>query len=216
VTGPVAALADAYLGALLTSDRREALRLLMDEGLAAGVSVPVLLTDVIRRAQHEIGRLWQENRITVADEHLATAISQFTMARLFQEAARAPARRRTLALACVEGELHDMGVRVAADLLEIEGFAVQCFGANVPTESLVVRVRNSRPDALLLSATMAFNLPALRGAAAALRTAIPDMPVLVGGHAFSWSPRAADTVERTAAEGETEALIRDVERILAR
>ncbi len=37
--------------------------------------------DVIQKTQREIGRLWQENRITIADEHVATAISQLALAR---------------------------------------------------------------------------------------------------------------------------------------
>jgi len=48
---------------------------LFDEGLAAGVSVPELYLEVIRPAQYEIGRLWQANLVTVAEEHVATSVS---------------------------------------------------------------------------------------------------------------------------------------------
>ena len=112
-----ASLSDRFLLAQLAGDRQEAMRLLLDEGLHAGLPVQTLLVDVIQRAQREIGRLWQQNAISVADEHLATAVSQLAMARLFQAAPRSPRLGKVVTLACVEGELHDMGIRVAADIL---------------------------------------------------------------------------------------------------
>ena len=214
MTVDTAALEQRYLEAQLAGDRHEAVRLLYEEGLRAGVPVQTLRLDVIQRAQYEIGRLWQENRISVADEHLATAISQLAMARLYPEAPRAPGLGRTVALACVEGELHDMGVRVAADMLEMEGLSVQCLGASVPTEHLVARMLADRPDALLLSATMTFNLPALRSAVEAVRKAVPGLPVLAGGFAFQWSPGATEGLELPVAGPDAMAMVRDVRQIL--
>src|SRR5690348_13273305 len=106
MTGNGDALWHRYLEAQLAGQRQQAIRLIVEEGLGRGLTVPQLLIDVIQRSQHEIGRLWQENRISVADEHLATAISQLAMARLYQAAPRAPEVKRTIGLACVEGELH--------------------------------------------------------------------------------------------------------------
>ncbi len=209
-----ASLGQRYLQAQLAGDRHEAVRLLYDEGLRAGMPVKTLLLDVIQQAQYEIGRLWQENKISVADEHLATAISQLAMARLYPEAPRAPGLGRTVALACVEGELHDMGVRVAADMLEMEGFTVHCLGASVPTEHLIARMIADRPDLLLLSATMTFNLPALRAAIEAVRKAVPGLPVVAGGFAFQWSPGAIEGLDLPPAGPDATAMVRDVRQIL--
>lgn len=63
-----------FVAAQLRGDRREALRVVIDEGLAGGATVPELHLRVVQPAQYEIGRLWQENKISVAEEHLATAI----------------------------------------------------------------------------------------------------------------------------------------------
>src|SRR5690349_3730573 len=77
-------LVKRYVEAQLAGDRDAAIRLLMEEGLEKGVSVAELQLDVIQRAQREIGRLWQENKISVAQEHLATAISQLVLAHLYR------------------------------------------------------------------------------------------------------------------------------------
>lgn len=45
--------------------------------------VRFLFEDVVRSALAEVGRLWSSNRISVADEHLATATAQAAVASLY-------------------------------------------------------------------------------------------------------------------------------------
>jgi methanogenic corrinoid protein MtbC1 len=175
-----------FLAAQLAGDRQAALRVLVEEGLGRGLSLPDLHLKVIQPAQYEIGRLWQENRITVAREHLATAIAQLGLAHLYRHLPRDPPNGRKVLLACVEGELHEVGARMASDFLEMAGFDVTFLGANVPTDSLVRMVGELRPDLVALSVSITYHLPALRGAVAALREATPKLPILVGGGAFTW------------------------------
>jgi methanogenic corrinoid protein MtbC1 len=180
-----------YLAAQLAGDRREALRLVLEEGLAGGHDVMTLQHEVVASAQHEIGRRWMRNEVTIAQEHMASAISQLALSALFEHATPAPRLGRKLVLACVEGELHDLPARMAADTLELAGFDVRYLGANVPNDSLVELVIAERPDAIGLSVTMQFNMPALRSAVARLRAAI-QRPLFIGGHATTWSEDTAN------------------------
>lgn len=184
-----AALADRYLSAQLTGDRAEAVRLLVDEGLHRGISAAELLLAVIQPAQREIGRLWQENKVSIAQEHLATGISQLALARISQDSPRSAPLEKTVIVACVEGETHEMGARIAADFLEMAGFRVRFLGASVPTDSLIDMVKKSPPDLIALSATMSFHADALRDAVERLNAATGrSIPIMVGGHIFEWVP----------------------------
>lgn len=187
MSDPTAALLERYLSAQLKGQRQEALRLLLEEGVQAGLSVPDLHLKIISPAQREIGRLWQENRISVAQEHLATAISQLVMAQLYRHLPRDAPNGKRVTVACVEGELHEVGARIASDFLEMAGFDVEFLGANVPTDSLVKWVQDSQPDLLCLSATMSFHLGALTEAIERVRAVLPHLPIAVGGHAFEWA-----------------------------
>lgn len=183
------ALAENYLMAQLGGDRAEALRVILDEGVKQGVSVADLELHVIQPAQREIGRLWQDNRITVAQEHLASTISDLVLANLYQHLPRESPNGKLAVVACVEGELHEMGGRMGADFLEMAGFRVRYLGANVPTESLVALVRSERADLLGLSAAMSFHIPSLERTIAAVRAAMgKDFPILVGGNVFTITP----------------------------
>jgi methanogenic corrinoid protein MtbC1 len=179
-------LCGRYLRAQLAGDRREAVRLVVEDGLGRGTSALELQAHVIRAAQDEIGRLWQQNRVTIAQEHMASAISQLSLAVLFERATRARPLGKTFVLACVEGELHDLPARIVADFLELEGFDVRYLGADVPTADLTAMVAAEPPDLVGLSVTMSFNVPSLRIMVARLREAI-SCPIFVGGHALSWS-----------------------------
>ena len=183
---PLADLLSRYLQSLLAGDRRAALRVVVEEGLERGFPVERLQTGVIQAAQREIGALWERNEISIAQEHMATAISHLVLSRLFEEAAPAPRLGRRVVVACVEGERHEFPARLVADYLDLGGFDVLYLGANVPTDHLVAMVRDTLPDMLALSVTMSFNVPALRHALDRIRAAAPDLPVLIGGHALEW------------------------------
>jgi methanogenic corrinoid protein MtbC1 len=188
VSPPFADLREQYLRAQLAGDRREAVRLVVEEGLVKrGASVVQLQSQVIGAAQDEIGRLWQMNLVTIAQEHMATAISHLSLAALFERAQVAKAVDKKLVISCVEGELHDLPARLVSDLLEIHGFDVRFLGANVPHDHLAAMVREERPALIGLSVTMSFNIPSLREAVSRLRV-ITDAPIFVGGHALAWSP----------------------------
>jgi hypothetical protein len=131
----IAALRDRYVQAQLHGDRGAALAV-VQEALAAAVTVPEVHLEILQAAQYEIGRLWERNAISIATEHQATAISQLALAVLYDRLPRGPHNGKRVILACVEGELHDMGVRVAADFLEMGGFEVRLLGASVPPRSL--------------------------------------------------------------------------------
>jgi methanogenic corrinoid protein MtbC1 len=179
----LASLRQRYLAAQLAGNRREALRVVMHDGLRTGISVPDLQTHVIREAQREIGRLWQENEINIAQEHMATAISHVALAQLYDEATHAAPNHKKVIVACVTGELHDFPARLVADALDLAGFEVRYLGADVPLHGLSSILAQERPDLLALSATMAFNLPSLRAMVKQVRAAWPELPVVIGGAA---------------------------------
>ena len=192
-----------YLAAVRAGDRRRAFTVI-DEGRAAGLGVQALYLEVFQPALREIGRLWQENAISVADEHLATAITQAAMGKLYDTFSWGSEAGHTLIAACADVERHEIGLRMLCDLLELEGWQTTYLGATVPVESLVAMVRERRPDVVALSVALAPHLPRLRAMIDAIRAATVDRPplVLVGGRPFLADPSLAARVgaDLTAAD----------------
>jgi signal transduction histidine kinase/methanogenic corrinoid protein MtbC1 len=199
-------LASAYLQALLDYERPTATRLVLDAE-AAGMPIRDIYLHVFQRCQHEVGRLWQANRISVAQEHYCTAATQFVMAQLYPRAFPTQGNGRRLVAASVGGELHEIGLRIIADVFEMEGYDTLYLGANTPTEGILQAVVDRRADLLLLSVTMAFHLPTVGSMIAAVRARedCRDVKVLVGGRPFNiapdlWAKIGADGCAADAAE----------------
>src|SRR6186713_3119892 len=66
---------EGYLAALLRGDRAECARLVQNL-VSAGADLRGLYLDVFQRALYAVGELWERQKISVAVEHLATAITE--------------------------------------------------------------------------------------------------------------------------------------------
>lgn len=192
---PHAELAEAYLRAVLAGDRKVASRLVTD-AIAGGVSLHDIYLHVFQSAQHEIGRLWQRNEIGVADEHLATAITQMIMSQLYPMLFSGPRRQRTFVSACVGGELHEIGARMVADFFEMDGWKTYYLGANTPLSGIVKMICERKADIAGISVTISFNLDAAKQVIRAIReeTGCRDTKVIVGGYPFAVAPELWKTI----------------------
>lgn len=177
-------LRDRFLAAQLQGDRREGLRLIMEDGLDAGHSVPELHLNVIRAAQHQIGEMWERNEISVAREHVASSLAQLALAQLYPHLPRPASNGFKAVVACVQGEHHNLAARMASDFLEIAGFDVVFMGADVPPEEIVGMVTDSNAPVVALSMTVSLHFDALRSTVEALREAKGlEVFIMVGGRA---------------------------------
>lgn len=185
------AMRDQYLQQQLRGDRRAALDFI-EATLRAGISPGEVRCRIVQDAQREIGRLWQEDQITIAQEHMATAISQLALAHLFQRSEFRGRIDRKVLIACVPGEHHEFPARLLADALEVEGYDVRFLGADVPRDALIRSIETEDPDVVALSMTMLFHLPALRETVGVVRGLNrPGLLVAIGGSLFESSPELA-------------------------
>lgn len=187
--GEAGRLASAYLEAQVAANRDRALAVIMD-ALEAGMDLETLYLQVIAPAQAEIGRLWLTGRISVATEHAATAITQTLLGALSRFRAATPRSGRTVLVACVGKELHEVGARIVADFFDMSGWDVYYLGANTPLDVIVAATAERKPDVLALSATMAPHLTDLRIVIDGVRMsgATQDTKIIVGGRPFNVAP----------------------------
>ena len=185
---PLADLAHQYLSALLRYDRHSASALIMG-AVENKADIREIYCHVFEPCQYEIGRLWQSNVVSIAQEHYCTASTQLIMSQLYPYIFRSDRTLRgTIVAACVNGELHEIGARMLCDLLEMEGWNTIYLGANVPTAGIVDVLRDNHSDILAVSASMTFHIRAVREVIAAVRLASPATRILVGGYAFKIAP----------------------------
>ena len=197
----------SFLDAIRRGDRKDAFDVI-DDALDRGFALHYVHSKIITPALREVGRLWQENIMTVAEEHLASGIAQAAMHRAFERTFHWKDRQTPrIVAACAPGEQHCIGLKMICDLLELDGWDSIYLGASVPVESFVDLVREKLPDAVGISAAIDPHVPRVQEVIDALRSAdLKKKPfIVVGGRAFLADPSLGERVgaDLTAADGES-------------
>lgn len=182
-------LARATLTALLRADRRTAVEIVNDS-VRDGVTIRELYLDVFQPVQREIGRLWQNNEISVAEEHYCTASTQAMMAQFYPQILATPRVGRKVVVACVGNELHEIGTRMVADFFEMEGWDGVYIGANTPATALLDLVCRERPQLVALGITMTYHLGTAANVIERLRSdeRCRNVRIIAGGYVFQQHP----------------------------
>jgi len=155
------------------------------EYLGKNPSVKDLYEEVFKVSLYEVGRLWETNQITVAAEHMATAITEGILNELFEQIVPKNKVNKKVIVACVEGEYHQVGIKMVADVFEMKGWESFFLGTGIPTTELVRFIRETKPDILAVSLSVYFNFANLLKMLELLRSEFPDLQIIIGGQAFS-------------------------------
>ena len=150
-----------FQAALLAGRQRDALDI-MNRCLEGGRGFVGFEMHVIQPAMYRIGELWQANQVSVAQEHMATAIVQAVMTVGLLHLPPLPLNGKRVLLACVEGNHHAVGLRMVADAFLLSGWDVQFLGPNVPPASLIGQVAEWKPHLVGLSVSFAHQMPAVK------------------------------------------------------
>ncbi|MDN3270216.1 cobalamin-dependent protein [Streptomyces sp. MA15] len=183
-------LGEALWKAVIEGDEYEAVDVVRG-ALADGWQEEDLLLDVVAAVQARVGVEWAADRISVAQEHAATAINERVITALahLSPGIRPAARRGRVTVSCVDGEWHAFPARLVAETLRLRGWQVDYLGAQTPTPHLVAHQHHTDSDAVLLSGSIPTHLPRAHTAITACRSV--GVPVVAGGRAFGVDGRYA-------------------------
>jgi MerR family transcriptional regulator, light-induced transcriptional regulator len=190
---------ETFLQALLDGNSQKCLAI-AEEIAKTAKGLETLYVAVIQPCLYKIGRLWERDEISVAQEHLATATVGRLMATIFPHLQAIPEAKGRAVVTAATNEFHETGARCVADLLELDGWEVHYLGANTPSDELIRYLKEVQPTILLVSVAMPFNIdPACQMLAKILEAPdLADLSIMVGGLAFVSAP---DLWQITGAHG---------------
>jgi MerR family transcriptional regulator, light-induced transcriptional regulator len=161
------------------------------EADALGVSLARLLNDVLRPALVAVGNGWAEGSISVAQEKEVSELARTILAELTQRHVVVREHGPVVLAACLEGERHELGIRMVLALLAAQGWNIHFLGADVAPRFIGEAIRLRQPDVVLLSVTLGKHLSALTPTVAEIKEAAAEagMPnIFVGGAAAALHP----------------------------
>jgi excisionase family DNA binding protein len=170
---------------LLTGgDEAEAWRL-AQSALASAFTAEQLYLHVLAPAMRTVGDEWQSGRISIAEEHRASALAYRLVGRLGPSFTRRGPPRGLIVLGAPTGDRHGFATALLADPLRGRRFAVADLGADTPAASFAEVVTNEdRVCAAGIAVSVDVGDEVVSGTIDAIRAA-RAVPVLLGGRAIA-------------------------------
>ena len=178
-----AALAESFLRQALDGNQAAAYQTIIAAD-DLGLPLTRLFGEVLQPALTELGKRWEHGHLLVAQEKEVSELARDLIADLSLRHARTPTDGPALVAACVEGERHELGLRMICGLFRAEGWAAHYLGADVAPRFLLEAVQLHRPAVILLSAKLAPSMSAVKEAIEVLTAGLaPEhpLPIVVGG-----------------------------------
>lgn len=141
--------------------------------------------NLFKPSLYKIGELWEYNQISVATEHLASAIVEGLMNEVYLSINKSSESNLKVVLTSIEKEYHQIGLRMVNDVFEANGCETFFLGANTPVRELISFLNVVKPDVLAISLSIYFHLPNLQDLLLLINKDFPQLKVLVGGQAFN-------------------------------
>jgi methanogenic corrinoid protein MtbC1 len=199
----------SFLSALIEGDHRKSLNI-AKESVLSGKDIEPFYLNIIQPSMYEVGMLWERGTISVAQEHLASAIVTRVMAASSMMTVAPQLKKTKIVITAAPNEFHEIGAWILSDILEHSGWDVKYLGANTPTKDLIELLHSFQPDVLALTVTMPFNILKATEIINLIKSdgELEKTLTMIGGHAFNesdelWKSTGADCFAANAGEAKT-------------
>lgn len=152
------------------------------DALAEGVHPLAILEQGLTAGMAAVGACFRANEIFVPEVLIAARAMNAGLALLEPHlGGEQAARRSTVIIGTVKGDIHDIGKNLVVMMLRGAGHHVIDLGINVPAQKFVSAMKEHEADVVALSALLTTTMVAMPSIIQAVRAADPEVRVLVGG-----------------------------------
>ncbi|WP_237458572.1 cobalamin B12-binding domain-containing protein [Pontibacillus yanchengensis] len=138
--------------------------------------------NLLTPTMYHIGDLWENNQISVADEHLATAVCDFVLSQVDYRATKQDLdQSKKVLLFGVEEEQHYLGLKMVASVFRDQGWKVRYLGPNLPLGHVIKQIDTFKPDVIGVSASLSYRLPKLQEVVESFQNLEWNPQILIGG-----------------------------------
>ena len=162
------------------------------------------LVDFAHPLMVEVGRAWEDGRLSVRHEHLATDSMTTILRQMFGEV-QPTGTSPTVVLGALPGEVYSLPLLFVALYLAASGARVRLLGNETPEEEFAETARALRADVVGVSVSVEFDPALAARSLTRLRSAVPaNVSLWVGGTgARASAPKRTEIVDSWSAIDET-------------
>ena len=176
----------SFQSSLIVGDHQKCMAIAL-ENVKSLSDIEPFYTHIIHPVMYDVGMLWEQGVLSVAQEHLASAIVGRIMATMSMTSIRVRKQKGAVVVTASPNEFHEIGAWMIADILEIEGWEVHYLGANTPLDDLIQYLLLYEHDVLAISVTMPFNIDKAKDIIESIKknSVLKNMKIMVGGRVFN-------------------------------
>jgi methanogenic corrinoid protein MtbC1 len=188
-------LGQRYIEPLLAGDRA-ACRGLVEEQLEAGIAAFDLLNRLVWPTMERLQELYRDDRVSISALNMATRLNRSITDQVCARLPRAASNNKKVLIFCGNAEPEELGGQICADLFESDGWQVKFAGGGVPDDEVLQLIGDTRPDLLVMFATLPGAVPAVRKLIDYLRevNSCPDMQVMCCGGIYRRAEGLAEEI----------------------
>jgi methanogenic corrinoid protein MtbC1 len=180
----MAEIDEEFVRALLSLNRLAAKRIVAE---VSGMLTPLEIAEgMIVKALERIGEGWQQGNVALSQVYMSGRICEELMDELLPPGAPDRKNRPPMAIATLE-DYHLLGKRIVYSVLRAGGFDLKDYG-RVTVDEAVRRAGEDHLRVLLISTLMLPSALHVHDLVVRLKSALPDMKVVVGGAPFLFDP----------------------------
>ena len=140
-----------------------------------------IINEEIIPALDRVGKGFEEKRIYLPGLLMSAEAANAAFSLIRESVPASEKIGRSIVLATVKGDIHDIGKNIVKLIFESYGYRVVDLGRDVPETAVLDALRSSGADLLGLSALMTTTLPAMERTVALVKRELPHVRIIVGG-----------------------------------
>ena len=175
----------------LTSTKKNMLKFLLSGDLKKSTSVysdfvknstvSKFYDTILQPVMYEIGELWDDNKLDVGDEHIASN----TAMRLIEGIGTKPkskSKGKTILICTPDGEYHAIPCFMMETYLSLNGYNIINLAPSAPSNSIITKIEEKNPDLIVISVTLKDHLRSCERLIKNIKKF--KIPIIVGGQAL--------------------------------
>ncbi|ADL50407.1 helix-turn-helix domain-containing protein [Clostridium cellulovorans] len=176
---------ETYLEYLLKGDSKKARKFILSLH-EEGIKIDYIFFNILDKVLKNVGILWEKGIIDVWKEHFISEVTIDVMKEIkFREENR---NHKSISIIALNpgSELHNIGLRMISDILELEGYHVIYLGSNVPVQSLIKGIEIENPKFIAISVTLEHHIDSAIYMISAIKNYFgkSSPKIVIGGSAF--------------------------------
>lgn len=173
-----------YLNSLLDGNKNQCTQIILGL-LEQKVSLKEIYLEIFQRSMYRIGQMWEKERCSIADEHIATKITEALIEATISAYVGKERIGKTALIACIDKEYHELGAKMVAGFFEASGWDTIFLGSCTPLNEMMNVIRHKKPDVVGISINFYMNIARLAKLVDMIKNEFAEQKIIIGGQALA-------------------------------